>query len=105
MVAVFAEKMTKDSKSTDIATDLKIRLIPKSSRNEIVGRDGETYRIKLTAPPVDGKANRAMLVFLSKKLKIPRTSMEIVRGEKSRDKTVRVTGIAPDKADMLLDVK
>jgi uncharacterized protein len=75
-----------------IYTEINARIIPKSSRNEIIG--GDVVRIKVTSPPVDGKANKAVVTLLSKQLKIPKKDVQIVSGEKSRNKKIRVYGIS-----------
>jgi uncharacterized protein (TIGR00251 family) len=75
-----------------IYTEINARIIPKSSRNEIIG--GDVVRIKVTSPPVDGKANKAVITLLSKQLKIPKKDVQIVSGEKSRNKKIRVYGIS-----------
>lgn len=61
---------------------------PKSSRDEIAGIHGDRLKIKLTAPPVDGKANAALIAFLAKKLGIAKSRITIVRGETGRKKTL-----------------
>jgi len=73
---------------------LAIRVTPRSSKNEIseILSDG-TVRIRLTAPPVEGKANEALLSFLSDVLDIPRSKIEIVAGETGRDKLVSILGL------------
>jgi len=70
---------------------LAIRVTPRASRNEIVEvlSDG-TVRIRLTAPPVEGKANEALVEFLSKVLDIPPSRIEIVAGLTGRDKLVSI---------------
>lgn len=73
-----------------VKTDIKIRLLPRSSHNQVVGRKGDEVRIKVTAPPVDGKANKALIDFLAKVLAVPKQSLEIVSGKRSRLKTVRI---------------
>lgn len=77
---------------------LRIRVTPRSGR-EAVGemRDGE-IQVKLTAPPVDGAANKALLKLLSKRLGVPRSSLEITGGETARHKRVRVEGLSEDAA-------
>jgi len=74
--------------------NLDVIIQPKSSRNEIVGMHGGFLKIKLTAPPVDGKANAALIAFLAKKLGISKSSITIIRGETSRRKTLSIDGIA-----------
>jgi hypothetical protein len=73
---------------------LAIRVTPRSSKNEIseVLHDG-TIRIRLIAPPVEGKANDALITFLSDVLDIPRSNIEIVAGETGRDKLVSILGL------------
>ena len=87
----------------EVHVDLKIRVIPKSSKNEIVGKEGDTYKVKVTSPPVDGKANRALISLLSEKLGIPKGSIEIVAGVTSRMKRVRVYGISLEDVAGLMD--
>ena len=83
------------NKETDrIYLEVETKIIPKSSRNEIVGREGETVTIKVTAPPVDGKANKAVIGLLSKRLDIPKRDIRIVSGEKSRIKRIRIYGLS-----------
>jgi uncharacterized protein (TIGR00251 family) len=70
---------------------LAIRVTPRASRNEIVEvlTDG-TIKIRLTAPPVEGKANEALVEFLSEVLKVPPSAIEIVAGATGRDKLVSI---------------
>ena len=78
-------------KETEDSYLISVRLQPKASCDEIVGvTDDGALKIRLTSPPVDGKANEALLKFLSKKLKVPKTSLKITKGLKSRDKVVLV---------------
>lgn len=72
---------------------LNVKVIPRAKRNEIVGVEGEALKLRLDAPPVEGKANEALVRFLADKLGIARAKVEIVRGETSRHKVVRVYGI------------
>lgn len=70
---------------------LKIKVLPRSSRNEIVGKmaDG-SIKVKLTAPPVDGKANDALVELLSEEYKIPKSRVRITKGLTSKNKTVEI---------------
>jgi uncharacterized protein (TIGR00251 family) len=71
---------------------LKIYLKPKSSKNEIVGPYRDGLKVMVTAPPVEGKANEALIRFLAKELGISPSSVEIVKGHHSREKTLRILG-------------
>jgi uncharacterized protein (TIGR00251 family) len=73
--------------------DLRVRLTPRADRDAVTGvRDGVVH-VRVSAPPVDGKANAALCKLLAKRLGVPRSRVEIVRGESARDKTVRVVGL------------
>jgi uncharacterized protein len=73
---------------------LSVRVIPRARRSELAGRRGDALLVRLAAPPVDGAANAALIDFLSDQLKLPRTRLSIVAGDRSRDKVVRVDGVA-----------
>lgn len=70
---------------------IKVNVLPRSSKNEIVGKlaDG-TLKIKLTAPPVDGEANAKLIEFLSKEWGIAKSKIVIVKGEKSKLKVIEI---------------
>ena len=72
---------------TDKGLLLKIRIVPNSSKNEIILEE-EFVKVKVTAQPVENKANKALVEFLSKTFKVPKTSIQIVKGETSKDKTL-----------------
>jgi uncharacterized protein (TIGR00251 family) len=72
---------------------LKVYLQPRSSKNEIVGRYRDGMKVKVTAPPVEGKANEALREFLARVLKIPPSHIEILKGHRSREKTLKIEGI------------
>ena len=66
---------------------LNLKISPNASKNEIIiSEDG--IKVKITAQPVDGKANKALIEFLSKELKIPKTSIEVVKGTTHKEKTL-----------------
>jgi uncharacterized protein len=70
---------------------LKIYLQPKSSKNEIVGPFRDGIKVKVTAPPIEGKANDELIRFLAKKWSIPASHIQIVRGHHSREKTIKIS--------------
>ncbi|HDZ91799.1 MAG: YggU family protein [Deltaproteobacteria bacterium] len=83
-------------------TIINVKVLPKASTTAILGQQGGIYRIKLTAPPTDGKANRALLKLLSKKLHIPKGDIEIISGERARIKVIRINHLAPERVSRLL---
>jgi uncharacterized protein len=73
--------------------DLQVRLIPRAGREEIAGeRDGRIV-VRVTAPPVEGRANAALCRLLARQARVGLRRVSIVRGQSSRDKVVRVEGI------------
>ena len=73
---------------------LKVRVNPRSSRNEITGfRDG-VLSVKLTAPPVEGAANKACIELLADKLGIRKSQISLASGEKSRDKAFEISDLS-----------
>lgn len=83
---------------------LAVRVAPRSSKDEVSGIAEGVVRIRLTAPPVEGKANEALLKFLSKALGIPKGSFELAAGDHGRNKLVRVSGLGRDEAYARLGV-
>ena len=82
--------------------EIRVKLIPRSARNEIVGQEGELIKIKVTAPPVKGQANKALVELLSKKLRKPGSHIRITAGESSRLKTVTIKDCSMALIDHLL---
>ena len=71
---------------------LKVYLQPKSSKNEVVGPYRDGIKVKITAPPIEGKANEAVIRFLAKELGVSPSSIEIIRGQHTRQKTLKISG-------------
>lgn len=71
----------------------KIHVQPRAARNRLQGLHGDALKLALTAPPVDGAANRLCRDFLAEVLALPRAAVEVVAGFKSRGKTIRVEGL------------
>ncbi len=69
---------------------LEVHVQPRASRDEIAGEHGGRLKVRITAPPVDGKANKHLLTFLAKTCGVPRSAVELVAGETGRDKRLRI---------------
>lgn len=80
--------------SIQVNTVIRIKLLPKSSRNQVVGREGDHFKVKVTAPPVEGRANKALIDLLAKKLGVPKSHIEIISGKSSRLKSIRIDGLS-----------
>lgn len=70
----------------------KVRVQPRAARNEIIGVWGDAVKVRLTAPPVEGQANRALVHFLAEVLDVSPGNVSVVAGAAGRDKKVSVTG-------------
>ncbi len=80
---------------------INILVQPRASKNEIVGIRDDFLKIRLTAPPVEGKANRECISILAKRLNVSRKAIEIIKGDKSRRKTVKIAGVTKKEIEAL----
>jgi len=87
----------KDGKLT-----FKVRVVPRSSRSEIVGEHDGALRVRLTAPPVEGAANLALVRLLAQALDVSPGAVEIISGKSSRTKTVSIAGSSVASLERLL---
>nr|WP_282003820.1 DUF167 domain-containing protein [Geotalea uraniireducens] len=78
---------------------LPVHVQPRAAKNEICGVQGNELKLRLTSPPVEGEANKLCIEFLAKKLRIAKSCINIIGGEKSRHKLLAISGISP--ADLL----
>jgi len=85
-----------------IQTTITIRLTPGSSRNEILAGENNVYRARVTAPALEGRANKALIKLLSEKLDVPKGYVEIVSGKSSRLKVIRIRDLSPANIAMRL---
>ena len=89
---------------SDGGVTFAVRVMPRSSRDEIVGVHGDALKVKLTAPPVEGAANLALIEFLAKHLGVRKSAVSILGGDRSRNKIVRVDGIARERIAKALEI-
>lgn len=84
---------------------LQLRVVPNAAHDEYLGLmdDGVTHRIKLSAPPVDGKANKALMRFLLNTLHLPSGSVTLCAGTRSRNKVVEIDGPDAESVARLLN--
>ena len=80
-----------------------VKVHPRAKKNAISGELGEALKLSLTAPPVEGKANRAVVELIAELLSVPRTSVSIVAGESSRQKVIRVAGVSAEQVRARLE--
>jgi len=75
---------------------LTLRVIPRARKHEIAGMRDGALLVRLAAPPVEGAANDALIAFLADRLRVPRRAVQIVSGERGRQKRVAVSGVTVD---------
>lgn len=76
---------------------LEIKAVPNAPRSEVVGWLGEALKVKVHAPPVEGKANEALCAFLAETLGLPKRAVQLDRGASSRKKIVMIEGISTEE--------
>jgi uncharacterized protein (TIGR00251 family) len=81
-----------------------VRVVPRASRSEVAGFQDGALRIRIAAPPVDGAANRELIKFLSKKLKVPQAAITLVTGNNSKNKVVRITNPGASTLEQLSEL-
>lgn len=79
-----------------------LRVQPRASRNAIVGVMGDAVKLAITAPPVDGKANAAVIEYLSDLFRVPKSSVVIVTGETGRNKLIAIRGKSAEQILQIL---
>jgi uncharacterized protein (TIGR00251 family) len=78
-----------------VTAELRVRVQPRASKDEITGwRDNGVLRVRLTAPPVEGRANRALCRLVARAAGVAPSRVSVVRGERSRDKVLQVEGLS-----------
>ena len=74
-----------------------VRVTPRASRDQIAGWEGDLLRVRVTAPPVEGRANDAVLRLLARGLDVPKSRLTLVRGQTQRNKVVAVEGLTEEE--------
>jgi uncharacterized protein len=87
----------------EASVTFSIRIQPRASKNEIMRMNDGRLKIRLTAPPVDGAANEALVKFLADQLNVSRSQLEIVSGHTGREKIIKVNGMTDSEVNRLLN--
>jgi len=82
---------------------VSVKVLPRSSINQIVGFEGDILKVKVKSAPVDGLANRDLILLLSKSVKFAKEKVEIIYGHRSRLKKIRFYGVKKDDLFLLLN--
>jgi hypothetical protein len=76
---------------------LQVRLTPRAAQDKIAGWEGDVLRVRVTAPPVEGRANEALLRLLARTLDVPASHLRLARGQTQRNKVVAVEGLSEEE--------
>ena len=89
------DRMSPDTwiSTTAVGVVINVRVVPRASRNEISGLQGEALKVRLQAPPVEGKANQALARYLAEALRVRPNQVRILAGETGRTKRVLIVGV------------
>ncbi|MEW6619266.1 MAG: DUF167 domain-containing protein [bacterium] len=87
-----------------MSVNFKIKVIPKASKNEILELTDGLLKIKVTAPPVEGAANEAVIKLLARKLGLKKSQIAIVQGQKSKIKTIELNGVNEDELSRYIEL-
>jgi len=86
----------KTFENTEKGLIVRIKIVPNASKNEFAWSD-EIIKVRVTAQPVENKANKALIDFVAKKLKIAKSNISIIKGELNKEKTLLILGIDEEK--------
>jgi uncharacterized protein (TIGR00251 family) len=86
-----------DRRYSSYVATLRLHIVPNAKQNKVVGEHGTAIKIKLRAPAVEGKANAALRSLLAEVLNVPEREVFLERGEKSREKMIRVEGLTDEE--------
>jgi uncharacterized protein len=90
-------------KDTEGGVVIRVKVTPNSSRNALIHSSGALLAVKLTSPPIEGKANKDLLKFLAKKMRVPPSAIAILKGHASREKTLLISGVDQATARKILE--
>lgn len=88
--------------TADHTVSLSVYIQTRASANRIVGLFGDAVKVAITSPPVDGKANKALIAFIAKLFHLPKSSVTLISGHQSRNKHLLLAGVSLDQAGKVL---
>ena len=83
---------------------LRIKVKARARRSRLVGKVGDEWKLEVAAPPIEGEANREVIAFLAKSLRVPRSAVRIVAGQRSAHKIVEILGIEAERFRLLAGI-
>lgn len=98
-----AKERSRPSRPEASGVTLSLRIQPRASKNGISRMEDGSLKVRLTAPPVDGAANEALIAYLARALGVSKSSVEILSGHTSREKRIRISGVNEGDVERLLN--
>lgn len=95
--------MKKTFENTDKGLIVRLKIVPNSSKNEIIF-ENDGLKIKITAQPIENKANKALIEFFAKKLRIAKSNIQIIKGELNKEKTLLIQEIDEEKFKFMFEI-
>jgi len=89
---------------SDSNATIRVRVSPRASQNRIAGVKDSKLVIRVTAPPVDGKANAAVCQLIAKEVGVAKSNVVVIRGDTARDKLVAISGVSQAAAEAALGI-
>lgn len=89
--------MAERIKTVDGGVQIRVRVLPRASKNEVVGWMDDQLKVRLTAPPVEGEANSLLVKYLAERLGLSRSSVRLVSGPASRSKVILIKGLTAEE--------
>ena len=77
---------------------IEIHVQPGASRSEVAGLHGARIKVRIKSPPIEGRANAAVIAWMAEQLGVPRRAVHLIRGDKSREKMIEVEGVTVEQA-------
>ena len=92
-----------DISEKDGAVTIAVRVVPRASRSEITGAMDGALKVRIASPPVEGAANAELIKLFAKALGVSKSTVEIVSGQSSKSKHIRISGVSAEKVRKLID--
>jgi uncharacterized protein (TIGR00251 family) len=93
-----------DKMEEEASVTFKVLLQPRASRDGIDGMQGDALKVKVIAPPLEGRANKALKKLLAKELGLPPSRIEIIAGQRSREKILKISGVSQEAIERALGI-
>jgi uncharacterized protein (TIGR00251 family) len=91
-------------RETPDGVEIAVRVVPRARKDGIAGYRGEALLVRVAAPPIDGEANAALVRYLASRLGLPMRAVQIVAGDRAREKRILISGLTAEALRQALDI-